>query len=79
MHSDKYLEIKGYYDSGLWTDEQVTYAVFNGWITSAEFAEITGETYEAPEYSLPTALPSVSASDNGKSMVVASGRWTLTS
>jgi len=45
MHSPKFDKVKEYYDSGLWSIEKVRNAVVKGWITEAEFKEITGEDY----------------------------------
>ena len=45
----KLSNVKGYYDSGLWTVSMVSNAVVKNWITAEEYAEITGETYTAPE------------------------------
>ena len=44
--SKKYNLVKRYYD-GLWNKEMVHNAVVKGWITAAEYEEITGEVYEA--------------------------------
>ena len=74
-HSEKYLEIKSYYDNGLWNITQLKFAVFNGWITEEEFETITEEEYEAPTSSLPTLLPRVSVADNGKVARIVDGRW----
>lgn len=46
-HSPKYEKVKNYYDTGLWSKAKVHNAVVKGWITEAEFEEITGEPYEA--------------------------------
>ena len=46
MHSKKYDKVKKYYDMGIWTLEMVKNAVVKGWITEAEFEEITGQPYE---------------------------------
>ena len=43
--SKKYALVKKYYDSGLWNITMVRNAVVKGWITEAEFTEITGEEY----------------------------------
>lgn len=43
--SAKFDKVKGYYDSGLWNKTMVKNAVAKGWITKAEYAEITGEEY----------------------------------
>ena len=45
----KLSKVKGYYDSGLWTVAMVANAVSKDWITAAEYLEITGDTYTAPE------------------------------
>ena len=45
-HSPKFDKVKNYYDKGLWTKKMVHDAVVKGWITPAEFEEITGEPYE---------------------------------
>lgn len=44
--SEKFELVKGYFDSGLWNTTRVKNAVVKGWITAAEYAEITGEPYE---------------------------------
>ena len=44
--SPKYAKVKTYYDGGLWSIDKVRNAVVKGWITAAEFTEITGEAYE---------------------------------
>lgn len=45
MHSKHYERVKSYYERGLWTLTQVRNAVVKGWITAAEFEEITGREY----------------------------------
>lgn len=45
-HSPRFELVKGYYDSGLWKKKAVRNAVIKGWITAAEYEEITGEVYE---------------------------------
>ncbi len=45
MHSNKYDTVKRYYSLKLWNVTKVRNAVVKGWITEAEFAEITGEVY----------------------------------
>ena len=47
VHSPKYELVKSYYDSGKWGKKAVKNAVVKGWITAAQFEEITGEAYEA--------------------------------
>lgn len=37
--------IKAYYDSGMWTDKMVRKAVSLGYISSAQYTQITGNTY----------------------------------
>ena len=44
-HSTHFEEVKEYYDSGRWSIERVRNAVIKGWITEAEFEEITGQPY----------------------------------
>lgn len=43
--SRMYEKVRRYYDLGLWKIGAVRSAVVKGWITAAEFAEITGEAY----------------------------------
>lgn len=45
-HSPKFELVKSYYDAGLWKKKAVRNAVMKGWITAAEYEEITGEIYE---------------------------------
>lgn len=47
--SKKYNTVKKYYDKGLWSERMVRDAVEKGWITTAEFVEITGKKYEAED------------------------------
>lgn len=47
--SKKYKTVKKFYDACLWSIEMVRNAVVKNWITEEEFAEITGEEYEAEE------------------------------
>jgi hypothetical protein len=44
--SKKFKLVKRYYDNGLWNKEMVRNAVVKGWITAAEYEEITGEVYD---------------------------------
>lgn len=44
--SKYYNRVKKWYDSGRWSIEAVKNAV-GRWITSDEFTEITGESYDA--------------------------------
>ena len=44
-HSAKYELVKGYYEAGIWKKKAVRNAVTRGWITAAEYEEITGEVY----------------------------------
>ena len=46
-HSAKFEKVKGYYDNGFWSKTKAHNAVSKGWITAAEYEEITGEAYEA--------------------------------
>lgn len=43
--SPKYETVKRYYDLKVWSLDRVRMAVQKGWITEAEFYEITGTTY----------------------------------
>lgn len=43
--SRKFEKVKHYYEKRLWTKEQVANAVEKGWITQAEYREVTGEDY----------------------------------
>lgn len=51
MHSKRFEQIKTYYNtfkpdgSRMWSKEMVANAVIKGWITAAEYEEITGEKY----------------------------------
>ena len=45
MHSKNFEKVKKYYKSGNWTIAMVRNAVVKGWITEAEFKEITDEDY----------------------------------
>lgn len=49
MHSPKFEKVKKYYESGRWNLEMVANAVVKGWITAAEYEEITGEAYDPEE------------------------------
>ena len=42
-------KIKDFYDARLWTAGMVANAVVKGRITEAEYQDITGEAYTAPE------------------------------
>ena len=44
--SKKFKLVKKYYDNGLWNEEMVRNAVVKGWITAAEYEEITGDVYD---------------------------------
>lgn len=44
-HSAKFEKVKKYYDDGKWSLNMVRNAVVKGWITEAEYKEITGEDY----------------------------------
>ena len=41
--------IKGFADSGLWSNDMVAEAVKGGNITADQYKDITGEDYTAPE------------------------------
>lgn len=45
-HSKDFWQIKEWYDSGFWKKKAVKNAVKKGFITPAEYEEITGEEYE---------------------------------
>ena len=40
--SDKFEQVKKFYDLGVWSEQRVRDAVSKGWITDAEYTEITG-------------------------------------
>lgn len=44
-HSAHFEKVKNYYDQKLWNETRVRNAVVKGWITEAEFEEITGNEY----------------------------------
>lgn len=44
-HSKNFNKVKTYYDEGFWNEAKVRNAVVKGWITEAEFVEITGIEY----------------------------------
>lgn len=44
--SAKYSKVAKYYSLGIWSKKMVANAVVKGWITSDEYAVITGENYE---------------------------------
>ena len=46
VHSPKFLLVKGYYDTGMWSKKAVRNAVVKGWITADEYLEIVGEVYD---------------------------------
>jgi hypothetical protein len=43
--SKRYELVKQYYDAGLWGKKWVRDAVIKGWVTIAEYWQITGEEY----------------------------------
>ncbi len=45
-HSEKYFTVKNWFSLGVWTDIRVRNAVNLGWITEAEYEEITGNAFE---------------------------------
>ena len=45
----KLSKVRDFYDSGLWTAVMVSNAVAKNWISEAEYQDITGEAYTAPE------------------------------
>lgn len=44
-HSANYEKVKRYYILKMWNETRVRNAVVMGWITEAEFTEITGNNY----------------------------------
>lgn len=44
-HSERFYDIKTWYEAGIWKKKAVKNAVIKGWITEEEFTEITGEPY----------------------------------
>ena len=46
-HSKNYEKVKKYYDEGYWSDARVRNAVLKGWITYAEYEEITGNEFNS--------------------------------
>lgn len=45
-HSEKFELVKTYHNRKMWNLNRVRNAVEKGWITAAEFKEITGKDYE---------------------------------
>ena len=45
MHSENFQKVKRFYNMKIWKINRVRDAVASGWITEAEFTEITGEDY----------------------------------
>lgn len=46
-HSEKFAEIKEWFELGIWPEKRVRNAVVKGCITEAEYKEITGKAYKA--------------------------------
>lgn len=44
--SNMYEKIKGYYDTGLWSEERVRNMVIKGVITEDEYKSIVGKEYK---------------------------------
>ena len=44
-HSKNYHKVKNWYNLKVWNEDRVRNAVKMGWITEAEFTEITGKEY----------------------------------
>ena len=44
--SEKFETVKKYFDTGMWTEQQVKNAVVKEWITAKEFKAITGKNYK---------------------------------
>lgn len=42
MCSKHFVEVKDFFDKGVWSEEKVREAVAKDWITAAEFQAITG-------------------------------------
>lgn len=49
--SGKYKKVKGYYNSGFWTENMLKNAVKKGWITEEEYKEIVGGKNDKSERS----------------------------
>lgn len=45
-YSERFWDIKEWYDTGKWKKKAVRNAVARGWITADEYEEITGEVYD---------------------------------
>ena len=45
MPKNKFEMVKDYYNRRLWSKHRVYNAVEKGWITAAQYEEITGEEY----------------------------------
>lgn len=43
MYSKHFVEVKEFFDKGVWSEEKVREAVAKNWITAAEFQAITGK------------------------------------
>ena len=43
--SEKFENVKKFFDMGMWTEQQVHDAVIKSWITAEEFTKITGSKY----------------------------------
>ena len=43
--SEKYEQVKRFYDLGVWSVEKVSQAVNKDWITAEEYQSITGKKY----------------------------------
>ena len=46
-HSEKFAQVKEWYDTERWGAGRVRNAVVKEWITAEEYEEITGEPYRA--------------------------------
>lgn len=44
-HSKNFEKVKKYFVQKMWSETRVRNAVTSGWITEAEFKEITGKDY----------------------------------
>ena len=45
MYSKHFVEVKKFFDAGVWSEDKVREAVVKGWITAEEFKLITSKDY----------------------------------
>lgn len=43
--SKNFAKVKAFFDQGVWGENRVGDAIIKGWITEAEYKEITGKKY----------------------------------